>query len=64
MEAFFLISYQQATMGRVNEQIRNFFNISSSGALQLRFQCVCVTEQQILNIIESVQRPGLQGFEI
>lgn len=25
---------------------------------------VCLTEQQILNIIESLQRPGLQGFEI
>lgn len=59
-----LISYQQATMGRVNEQILNCFTLSSSGALQLRFQCVWLTEQQILNIIESFQRPGLQGFEM
>ena len=51
-----LISYQQATMGKVNEQILNCFNISSSGALQLRFQCVCLTERLILNIIESFQR--------
>ncbi len=64
MKSLSLISYQQATMGWVNEQILNCFNMSSSGALQLRFQCVWLTEQQILNIIESLQRPGRRGFEI
>lgn len=38
--------------------------MSGSGALQLRLQCVWRTEQHILNIIESLQRPGLQGFEM
>ena len=32
-----LISYQQATIGRVNEQILSCYTLSSSGALQLRF---------------------------
>lgn len=57
-----LISYQQTTMDRVNERFLNCFHMSSGEALQLRFQLVWLTEQQISNSIESLQRPGLQGF--